>query len=69
MPIENGAQIYSFPELRKGRLETEDTFNVLPDLLADTLPDRYENRLINAWLAGGVNLGVLHDFYVFQKLE
>lgn len=51
MPIENGAQIYSFPELRKGRVETEDTFKGLPGLLADTLPDRYGNRLINAWLA------------------
>ena len=51
MPIENGNRIYSFPELRKGRTETEDTFKGLPGLLADALPDRYGNRLINAWLA------------------
>ena len=51
MPIANGNRIYSFPELRKGRTETEDTFKGLPGLLADALPDRYGNRLINAWLA------------------
>lgn len=51
MPIENGSSIYSFPELRKGRGETEDTFKGLPGLLADALPDKYGNRLINVWLA------------------
>lgn len=51
MPIENGSTIYSFPELRKGRGETEDTFKGLPGLLADALPDKYGNRLINVWLA------------------
>jgi len=51
MPIKNGSRIYSFPELRKRVGETEDTFNGLPGLLADALPDRYGNRLINMWLA------------------
>lgn len=51
MPIANGSIIYSFPELRKGRSETEDTFKGLPGLLADALPDKYGNRLINIWLA------------------
>lgn len=51
MPITNGNTIYSFPELRKGRNETEDTFKGLPGLLADALPDKYGNRLINVWLA------------------
>ena len=51
MPIENGSRIYSFPELRKDRGETEDTFKGLPGLLADALPDKYGNRLINIWLA------------------
>jgi serine/threonine-protein kinase HipA len=51
MPLSNGNRIYSFPELRKGRGETEDTFKGLPGLLADALPDRYGNRLIYAWLA------------------
>ena len=51
MPIVNGSTIYSFPELRKGRNETEDTFKGLPGLLADALPDKYGNRLINVWLA------------------
>ncbi len=51
MPITQGTLIYSFPELRKGRNETEDSFKGLPGLLSDALPDRYGNRLINIWLA------------------
>lgn len=51
MPISNGARIYSFPELRPGRADTEDTFKGLPGLLSDALPDKYGNRLINIWLA------------------
>lgn len=51
MPISNGARIYSFPELRPGRADTEDTFKGLPGLLSDALPDKYGNRLINVWLA------------------
>lgn len=51
MPIENGSRIYSFPELRRGRGETEDTFKGLPGLLSDALPDKYGNRLIHIWLA------------------
>jgi serine/threonine-protein kinase HipA len=51
MSVKNGPRIYSFPELRKGRGETEDTFKGLPGLLADALPDKYGNRLINTWLA------------------
>jgi serine/threonine-protein kinase HipA len=51
MPIKNGPRIYSFPELRKGRGETDDAFTGLPGLLSDALPDKYGNRLINIWLA------------------
>ncbi|PWL28589.1 type II toxin-antitoxin system HipA family toxin [uncultured Roseivirga sp.] len=50
MPLSNGARIYSFPELRKGKDEAYDTFKGLPGLLADALPDRYGNQLINIWL-------------------
>lgn len=50
MPISQGTRIYSFPELRRGRNTTEDTFKGLPGLLADSLPDRYGNKLIDAWL-------------------
>ncbi len=50
MPIAQGTRIYSFPELRKGRNETEDAFKGLPGLLSDALPDKYGNRLINIWL-------------------
>ncbi len=51
IPIAQGSVIYSFPELRKGRSETEDTFKGLPGLLSDVLPDKYGNKLINIWLA------------------
>ena len=51
MPINQGSRIYSFPENRKGRIETEDTFKGLPGLLSDALPDKYGNKLINAWLS------------------
>src|SRR5690606_145578 len=51
MPISTGSRIYSFPELRKGRSDTEDTFKGLPGMLSDVLPDKYGNRLINVWLA------------------
>lgn len=51
MPLDQGSRIYSFPELRKGRGETEDTFKGLPGLLSDALPDKYGNKLINTWLA------------------
>jgi serine/threonine-protein kinase HipA len=43
MPLSR--RIYSFPAL--GR----DAFHGLPGLLADSLPDRFGNALINAWLA------------------
>lgn len=39
-------KIFSFPELR-----ASNSFRGLPGLLADMLPDRYGNALINAWLA------------------
>ncbi len=40
-----GDRVYSFPELPR------QTFHGLPGLLADSLPDRFGNELINAWLA------------------
>ena len=43
MPLAAG--VFSFPAL--GR----DTFQGLPGLLADSLPDRFGNALIDAWLA------------------
>ncbi len=47
MPV-NGSEkrIFSFPEVRGS-----STFKGLPGLLADVLPDKYGNSLINAWLA------------------
>jgi serine/threonine-protein kinase HipA len=44
MPLR--ADPYTFPTLNR------DTFRGLPGLLSDSLPDRYGNALINAWLAG-----------------
>jgi serine/threonine-protein kinase HipA len=43
MPL--GSRIYSFPDLAGA------TFNGLPGLLADSLPDKFGNLLINEWLA------------------
>lgn len=51
MPLRNGDMIYRFPELRRGKDQTESTFKGLPGLLADALPDRYGNRLMDVWLA------------------
>ena len=51
MPISEGLRIFSFPELRKGKNDNVATFKGLPGLLADALPDRYGNQLINLWLA------------------
>ena len=51
MPVTDSGRIYAFPELRKQRNAESDTFKGLPGLLADALPDRYGNRLINVWLA------------------
>jgi serine/threonine-protein kinase HipA len=42
MPLRSGT--FSFPALSK------DTFRGLPGLLADSLPDRFGNRLIDLWL-------------------
>jgi serine/threonine-protein kinase HipA len=39
------SEIYAFPELPR------ETFYGLPGLLADSLPDRFGNALINVWLA------------------
>ncbi|MBW2493124.1 MAG: type II toxin-antitoxin system HipA family toxin [Deltaproteobacteria bacterium] len=43
MPL--SSEIYAFPELPR------ETFYGLPGLLADSLPDRFGNALIDAWLA------------------
>jgi len=51
MPISNGNRIYGFPELLTAKNNPEDTFRGLPGLLADSLPDKYGNQLINTWLA------------------
>jgi serine/threonine-protein kinase HipA len=42
MPLAN--RVYAFPELPR------ETFRGLPGLLADSLPDRFGNALIDAWL-------------------
>ena len=42
MPV--GANVYSFPELPLG------SFHGLPGLLADSVPDKFGNAVIGAWL-------------------
>lgn len=51
MPIASNQNIFSFPELRSSKNSEFDTFKGLPGLLADVLPDKYGNQLINIWLA------------------
>jgi serine/threonine-protein kinase HipA len=51
MPIQSNRNIFSFPELRRDKNSNFDTFKGMPGLLADTLPDKYGNQLINVWLA------------------
>lgn len=46
MPLSNGRRIYSFPDNRG----ENNTFRGLPGLLADILPDKYGNAIINTWL-------------------
>jgi serine/threonine-protein kinase HipA len=43
MPLSD--QIYTFPQLPRG------TFYGLPGMLADALPDKFGNAVINQWLA------------------
>lgn len=45
MPLASALKSYRFPELSR------QTFNGLPGLLADSLPDKFGNALINRWLA------------------
>lgn len=51
MPIDKRQTIFSFPELRRNTQSPFDTFKGLPGLLADVLPDKYGNQLINLYLA------------------
>lgn len=51
LPISSGNKIFSFPDLRVKGLTEYDTFKGLPGLLADVLPDKYGNQLMNVWLA------------------
>lgn len=51
MPINTGQTIFSFPGLRPQRNSEFNTFRGLPGLLADVLPDKYGNELIEIWLA------------------
>lgn len=51
MPLNGAKTVFTFPELRKEWNASYDTFKGLPGLLADVLPDKYGNQLINQWLA------------------
>ncbi|WP_346837094.1 type II toxin-antitoxin system HipA family toxin [Microbulbifer sp. SAOS-129_SWC] len=45
MSIYGGSRIFSFPGLNR------ETYKGLPGLLADSLPDKFGNAIIDAWLA------------------
>ena len=51
MSIKDNKSSFNFPALRKKADPSLDTFKGLPGLLADVLPDKYGNELINLWLA------------------
>jgi serine/threonine-protein kinase HipA len=51
MPLSAANRVFAFPALRKKADPALDNFKGLPGLLADVLPDRYGNELINLWLA------------------
>ncbi len=51
MSIKSNRYIFSFPELKRDKNSDFDTFKGMPGLLADALPDKYGNQLINVWLA------------------
>ncbi|MDZ4669190.1 MAG: type II toxin-antitoxin system HipA family toxin [bacterium] len=51
MPIQLTLNLFSFPDLKQDKNAQYDTFRGMPGLLADVLPDRYGNQLINLWLA------------------
>jgi serine/threonine-protein kinase HipA len=51
LPIASANRIFAFPELRRNKNADYDTFKGMPGLLADVLPDKYGNQLINIWLA------------------
>jgi serine/threonine-protein kinase HipA len=53
MPLRSPNSIFSFPELglKRTHHSSFETFKGLPGLMADMLPDRYGNQLINNWLA------------------
>ncbi len=51
MPIYDGRKVFSFPNLALTVNSPFDTFKGLPGLLADALPDKYGNRLIDIYLA------------------
>ena len=51
MSIHDPRKVFSFPELRRGKSEMQDSFKGMPGLLADVLPDKYGHHLINLWLA------------------
>lgn len=45
MPLAAGSRVYEFRGLRA------ETFHTLPPMIADSLPDRFGNRIIDAWMA------------------
>ncbi|MES9908191.1 MAG: type II toxin-antitoxin system HipA family toxin [Candidatus Thiodiazotropha sp.] len=58
MPLSR--RLYSFPQLPR------ETFHGLPGLLADSLPDRFGNLLIDAWLASQGRPS--HSFNAVERL-
>ena len=51
MPLQSKNRVFQFPENRSPQNSSDDTFKGLPGLLADVIPDKYGNQLINLYLA------------------
>ena len=60
MPLRRSGEIFSFPELNP------KTYFGLPGMLADALPDRWGNQLIDQWLAEHGRSG--DDFSPIERL-
>ena len=61
MPLRD--QVYAFPELAQS-----EAFKGLPGLLADSLPDKFGNAVLDAWLSeNGRGLKSRHRKFMGQK--
>lgn len=61
MPLDNKTEIYSFSNL------SQKTFKGLPPVFSDSLPDKYGNTILNAWLQRSGKL--IEDLNPLERLS